>query len=247
MKQLTQALPQENIVYFGDTARLPYGGKSRETIIRYSIENAIFLMGHDIKALVVACNTASSCALDKLQQIFNIPVIGTIIPAVEKAVNITKNRRIAILATKATINSGVYQEAIRSKLPNAEVTGIACPLFVPLVEECFIDHPATALVIREYLAPLKNKGIDTLVLGCTHYPLLRNLIAAEIDSDITIVDSALACAEAVSGLLDHRQLRNSQLCTSEYKYFVSDDPEKFRKLGQVFLGMPLSSVESATL
>ncbi len=246
MKQLTKILPKENIVYFGDTARLPYGGKSAETIIRYSIENSIFLMGHDVKLLVVACHTASSCALDRLQQIFNIPVIGTIFPAIEKAVELTQNGHIAILGTKATVNSGIYQRAITERLPQAKVTAIACPLLVPLIEENFILHPATKLVVKEYLQILEGKEVDTLILGCTHYPLLRSLIAEELNSNTAIVDSALVCAEAVNVLLGGSRLRNDQVELPTYKYFVSDDPEKFRSLGKVFLEMPLTYVEAAT-
>jgi glutamate racemase len=247
MREMTKLVPHENIVYFGDTARVPYGGKSVETIIRYSIENAIFLLGHNIKILVVACNTASSCAIDKLQQIFNIPVIGTIIPAAEKAIAITKNQKIAVLGTRATISSGVFQNAIKAQLPKAEVTEIACPLFVPLVEECLIEHSATKLIIKEYLAVLQKKEIDTLILGCTHYPLLRSLIAQELHKDVQIVDSAVTCAQEIKKLMENHQMQNRQSHIPEYKYFVSDDPEKFCKLGHFFLGMAINHVQAVKL
>jgi len=243
MQHITKVMPNEHVVYFGDTYRVPYGGKSAETIIRYSIENAIFLMGHNIKALVIACNTASSCALEKLQQIFNIPVIGTIHPAAAQAVKVTVNGRIAILGTKATVNSGVFQKAICASLPNAEVICVPCPLFVPLAEEGFITHPATRLIVKDYLSILKDKNIDTLILGCTHYPLLRTIIAEELDPTIQIVDSAFTCSAAIDLLLNEHQLANKSSLKPDYKYFVSDDPERFRKVGEMFLGMPLHNIE----
>lgn len=242
MKQIIHQLPKESIIYFGDTARLPYGEKSRETIIRYSLENAIFLMEQKIKVMVVACNTVCSVAFDKLQQIFNIPVIGVIEPGVEKVVQVTKNQRVAILGTKGTVNSGVYQREIKKKLPKAYVTAISCPLFVPLVEERFIHHPAARLIVKEYLAPLKTQNIDTLLLGCTHYPLLSQLIQEEMGEGISIIDSASTCAERVSQLLDNEKLHSDQ-STSQHQFFVSDDPEKFRLLGSEFLGRRIDKVE----
>ena len=243
MQHITKVLPKENIVYFGDTARVPYGGKSAEIITRYSIDNAIFLMSHNIKALVIACNTASSCALEKLQQIFNIPVIGTIYPAAEYAVKVTKMKKIAVLGTKATVNSGIFQKAIQLKIPDAEVISVPCPLFVPLVEEGLISHQACKLLVREYLSVLKDKNVDTVILGCTHYPLLRSIIAEELEPHIQIVDSAHTCAEAVNQLLQEHQLCNQQSTSGNYKYFVSDDPKRFREVGERFLGMPLDQVQ----
>lgn len=246
MKQIMHALPKESIVYFGDTARVPYGGKSDKTIVRYSIENAVFLMEQDIKLMVVACNTSSAYALDKLQQIFNIPVIGVIKPGAEKAVQMTRNGHIAVLGTKATINSGEYQKEIARLLPSAKVEAIACPLFTPLVEEHFISHEATKLIVREYLAPLLSKNIDTLLLGCTHYPLLRSVIEDEMGKNVAIVDSAITCAEKVSHMLSYLQLHSLDI-SPKYRYYVSDDPEKVKILGQKFLGMPLDLVEMPPL
>jgi glutamate racemase len=242
MQQITKALPKENIIYFGDTARLPYGGKSRETIIRYSIENTIFLMEQNIKVLVVACSTASSFAVEKLKTIFNIPVVGTIEPGAERAVQVTRNKRIAVLGTRATVGSGVYEKEILKRMPDAFVTSVACPLFVPLVEELFISHPATKMVIKEYLMSLRNKMIDTIVLGCTHYPLLRHLIEEELGPDVTVVDSALTCAEKVKSILTQQKMHAKEDNISDYRYFVTDDPEKFQALGREFLGMPLKEV-----
>lgn len=245
MRQVTRALPNEHIVYFGDTARLPYGSKSREAIIRYSIENVVFLMEQEIKILIVACNTASAHALDKLQNIFNIPIIGVIEPGAERAAQMTRTGNIAVLGTKGTISSGAYQREIQKFLPKATITPIACPLFVHLVEEGFAAHEAARLVVREYLKPLHNSKIDTLILGSTHYPLLRSVIEEELDHRVTIVDPALTCAEKVTTILKERQLNSKKPQQGPHKYFVSDDPQKFRQLGQEFLGMPLEHVEAA--
>lgn len=248
MQQILHALPQEKIIYFGDTARVPYGGKSGETIIRYSIENTIFLMEQNIKMLVIPCNTATAYALEKLRQVFNIPVIGVIEPGAEKAVQVTRNGRIAVLGTKATISSGIYEKEIHKRLPRAYVESIACPLFVPLVEEMYVSHPAAKLIVKEYLAPLRNKDVDTILLGCTHYPLLRQLIEEELGEQVTIVDSAVTCAETVSAYLGTHQMQAQRSETQpQHQYFVSDDPEKFRSLGSAFLGMPLHNVKAASL
>lgn len=243
MQQLLKELPQEQFIYFGDTARVPYGGKSPETIIRYSIENTIFLMQQSIKMLVIACNTVSAHALNKLQQIFNIPVVDVIEPGAHKAVKVTRNGRIAVLGTRATILSGAYQRAILEKNNRAEIIPIACPLFVPLVEECFLSHQATRMIIKEYLAPLKQANVDTLLLGCTHYPLLRDLIAEEIGPGVTIVDSAHTCSERVAEQLKKHQIINQSRSSLGHKYFVSDDPEKFKSLGKHFLGIAIDHVE----
>lgn len=246
MQQLVKTLPNEKIIYYGDTARVPYGGKSPETIVRYTIESAIFLMEQGIKCLVIACNTASSYALERVARIFNIPVIGVIEPGAERAVQVTQNRRIAVLGTKATVASGAYQREIQRLQPDAHVISIACPLFVPLVEEHFISHNAARLIIKEYLSDLHNQGIDTLLLGCTHYPLLRPLIEEEIGPHVKVVDSALTCAEKVSSLLKTNQLCAEHSCIPIHKYFVSDDPDKFRLMGRNFLGMPLAHVEGVS-
>jgi glutamate racemase len=241
MKEIVELLPHENIVYFGDTARLPYGEKSPETIIRYSIENAKFLHECDIKVLVIACNTASAYAIENVRQFVNIPVIGVIEPGAAKAVEVTKLNRIAVLGTKATIKSGVYQKEIEKRLPGCFVLAKPCPLFVPLVEENFILHPVTEMVVKEYLLEVRDAGIDTLLLGCTHYPLLKEIIQMEVGNAITIVDSASLCAENLKTILLNHDLSNTSV-TSAHRYFVSDDPEKFMHLGSQFLGTPLQNV-----
>lgn len=231
MQQLMQALPHENLIYFGDTARVPYGNKSRQTIIRYSIENTISLLEKNIKLLVIACNTASAFALPKLRQLFNIPIIGVIDAGAEKAVNITRNHRIAVLGTKGTIQSGAYQQAIHLLAPHAFILPIACPLFVPLVEEQWLNHPAATLIAQEYLLPIHEQNIDTVLLGCTHYPLLSSLIQKQIGKEIATVDSASTCAHHTACLLKERGLISSAK-QGKYHYFVSDDPEKFRSLAE---------------
>lgn len=243
MKQIKARCPHESIIYFGDTARVPYGGKSPETIVRYSIESAIFLMEQNIKVLVVACNTAASYSVDRLRSIFNIPVIEVIGPGAERATQVTKTGRIGILGTKATITSGSYQREIEKRLPDAEIFPYACPLFVPLVEERFLYHPATQLIVKEYLEPLKRANIDTLLLGCTHYPVLAPLIQEELGYNVQIVDSASTCADHLEKLLDLRDLKDSSESSVEHRFFVSDDPDKFKLLGQLFLGERIHNCE----
>lgn len=243
MQKIAALLPHEDIVYFGDTARIPYGDKTPEAIIRYSIENAIFLMEQRIKILVVACNTASAYALEKLKYIFRIPVIGVIEAGVDKAVLETQNQHIAILGTRGTIRSGVYQQEIKKRLPDARIHAIHCPLFVPLVEEQWLSHEATRLIIADYLRPLRNYSVDTVLLGCTHYPLLRELIQQELGGQITIVDSATSCAERVKLQLDSLQLNSPLSNGSNHLFFVSEDPEKFQTLGESFLGKKIKDVK----
>lgn len=244
MKQIMQKLPHEQLIYFGDTARLPYGDKSPETILRFSIENAIFLMEHHIKLLVIACNTASAYAVDKLKNILKIPIIDVIKPGADRAVLTTRSHKIGILATRATTLSGIYQREIQKRLPSAEVYSIACPLLVPLIEEHFFDHPATHLIVKDYLAPLKEKNIDTLLLGCTHYPLLHHLIQQEMGPHISIIDSATTCAEQVSAALNDHGLCNPQKEHPQHQFYASDFPEKFRLHGIQFLGKAIEKVNT---
>lgn len=245
MQKMVETLPYERIVYFGDTARVPYGGKSQETVLRYSIENIQFLLQHKIKLLVVACNTVTALALPKLREMFNIPIIGVIEPGAEKAASVTRNQRIAVLGTKATILSQAYQKELQRLLPNASIFSLACPLFVALVEENFLEHPASQLIVKEYLHPLKDKHIDTLLLGCTHYPLLKHLIAREVGEQVTIVDSASTCAEKVSRILQEQDLStdiNNQ--RPLHQYFVSDDPKRVKEQAEKLFGYTISEVNT---
>lgn len=243
MRQLIKHLPCEDIIYFGDTARIPYGGKSKETIQRYAIENAIFLIKKNIKLLVVACNTADAQALDSLQQLFTIPIIGVITPSIELAIAATKNQHIAVLGTNGTIQSGIYQKGILQRLPGAKIVPVACPLLVHIVEERYIHHPVSTMLVEEYLHPLKRENIDTVILGCTHYPLLAPVFQEVMGPHIHFIDSGEACAHRVS-----EQLHSLNLCTPKsakgrHQYFVSDDPEKFQLAGQTFLGTSIDSVQ----
>jgi glutamate racemase len=241
MQSIKQALPNEHLIYYGDTARVPYGNKSSTTIIRYSLENAKFLLKQNIKLLVVACNTSNAFAMPKLKELSDIPVVGVIEPGAEKAAAVTKNQHIAVLGTKATIQSGAYQQAIRALLPDAMVIALACPLLVPLVEERFFDHPATRLIVQEYLKPLKNQKIDTILLGCTHYPFVKNLIQEEMGPHVTLVDSAETCANKIAQTLKERNLEAKKQIP-QYTYHASDDIEKFRQQAEGLFGHALTKV-----
>ncbi len=236
LRAIKSILPSESFIYFGDTARLPYGSKSGETIIRYSLENASFLHSMGIKALVVACHTACSFALKALEKSLSIPVIGVIAPAIAKIQRLSPKGKIGVIATRATIASGTYQSQL---FPNP-VEATACPLFVPLVEEGLIDHPITDLAIQEYLQPFKDKKIDTLLLGCTHYPLLKERIEHFLGSDVMILDPGEACAEALKTLLAQQDMFSPTSLGDQF--FVSDGPEQFRRLGPSFLGHPIIEV-----
>jgi glutamate racemase len=240
MKQIMRKLPHEQLIYLGDTAHLPYGDKSPETILRYSIDNSRFLMEHNIKMLVIACNTASSFAADELQRILPIPIVDVIRPSIS-CLNAQK-RKIAVLATRATTNSGAYPLAIKERLPDAEIFSVACPLLVPLIEEHFFDHAATRLIVKEYLKPLKDKGIDALLLGCTHYPLIHHLIQQEMGPDVTIIDSASACADQVIRTLNDHQIATTLEVKPTHTFFSSDYPEKFYSYAAEFLGQPIPQV-----
>lgn len=243
MRQVREALPYESLTYLGDTARLPYGNKSRDAVVRFSLENARYLVEQDIKALVVACNTATAYALEALKQVLPLPVIGVINPGVAAAVKVTKSGHIAVLGTRGTILSGAYQSAITELHPEVIVHPIACPLFVPLVEENCLDHAVTRLIVREYLQPLKTTLVDTVILGCTHYPLLRDLIQEELGSQVTIIDSARACAVALRQALACSDLLATTPSPTKNQFFVSDDPEGFQRVGGAILGDGLDRVQ----
>lgn len=242
MKEIMRTLPHEEIVYFGDTARLPYGEKSKLTIINYSYDNAQFLIEKNIKILVIACNTATAHAIHHLQERLPLPILGTILPGAKRAVDATKNGRIAVLGTKGTVRSGEYAREIVRLLPSAQVFSLACPLLVPLIEENWMGHAATRMILSEYLLPLKREKVDTLLLGCTHYPLLENIIREQVGEEVTIVDSASSCAEEVARTLRQQGLNRKSKSSPTHRYYVSDDPEKFRQLGKQFLGRDLEEV-----
>lgn len=242
-KAIRAAFPEEDLVYFGDTARVPYGPKSRNTIIEYSVQNARFLLQKGIKVLIVACNTSSAVALPEIQSLTSIPIIGVIAPGAEMAARLTLNKRIGVIGTEGTVRSGAYSTAIQEIIPEAEVFSQACPLLVPLVEEGWLDHSATRSIVHEYLQGYKEKDIDTLVLGCTHYPLLKDLIIQELGSQINLVDSADAIAQYLRSLLPPEY--NGQAGLD--KFFVSDNEDKFTQIAGRILGTQPSQLQRVRL
>jgi glutamate racemase len=242
---LTQRLPHENIVYFGDTARVPYGPKSPQVVREYAAQDVDFLLSKDIKMVVIACNTVSSVALDVVQKHAKMPVVGVILPGAAAAVNATKKKRVGVIGTRATVNSNAYTHAIRQMNDEVKVFARECPLFVPLAEEGWVDHKVTELVAKEYLFPLKQEKIDTLILGCTHYPILKGAIAAAVDGSVTLIDSGEATAVEVERVLDANGLRNPSKQRANLQFYVSDIPAKFAEVGERFLGQKMGRVNKA--
>ncbi len=243
VKRLTSFLPNENVIYFGDTARVPYGSKSNETVIEYSIQDAQFLSKKNIKLLIVACNTASSVAIDVLKEKFNLPVIGMIEPGAKLALEKTKNKRIGVIGTYATIGNSAYAKQLRTIDPATQVFEKACPLFVPLAEEGWTHHDATKLIAEEYLEEFKRHEIDTLILGCTHYPILADIIHEVMGDDVALIDSGTAASLVVENHLDGRGLKNSSNMLGTHHFFVSDVPKKFKEIAERFLGREIEHVE----
>ncbi len=243
MREIIHRLPNERLIYFGDTGRLPYGNKSPTTIERYSLENGNFLLQKGIKALVVACNTSSALALPALREKIGVPIIDVILPGVLEAVAQTKNKKIGILGTKATIRSGAPQKMIRDLCPEAMLFPIACPLLVHLVEEQWIDHPTVPLIVREYIHPLREQEIDTLLLACTHYPFLRKAIQNQVGEKVTLIDPAKACADQLALLLQANKLLSPEL-QGEHEYYVSDDPDKFEALATYLFGSSAEGLQA---
>jgi glutamate racemase len=238
VREIFRALPSEPVVYFGDTARLPYGSKSRETVTRFSLEIASFLVRQNVKALLVACNTASSYALEALERRLSIPVVGVIEPAARAAVAASPKGRMGVIGTLGTVASGAYGTAIERLAPAAAVISRACPLFVPLVEEGWVSHPVTRQVAEEYLLELRNGDLESLILGCTHYPLLTPLIAELMGPAVRLVDSGAEAARALAHLLAERgQLAPGS--SPRHRFFLSDEPRTFARVAEAFLGGPL--------
>jgi glutamate racemase len=256
-RALHNRLPNEHFIYLGDTARVPYGTKSLATVERYAVENAVFLASRGIKMLVVACNTASALALPKIRETIGIDVVGVIGPGGRKAVEITRNNphpKIGVIATEATVQSDAYAEAIRRASQSAEITQTACPLFVPLAEEGWTTEPETFSIARKYLQTLVNERIDALVLGCTHYPILREVIQQTIGENVTLIDSGEATADEVALLLRERGLENPnrilgqrRLCDDLDNFYVTDAAERFARVAERFLGSPPAKLEAIEL
>ena len=245
-RALFERLPREAVIYFGDTARVPYGPKSPDTVRRYAAEILAYLLQRGVKALVVACNTITAQALDYLRERSPVPLVGVIEPGARAAVQATKTGKIGVIGTAGTIASGAYERAITAARPDATVYARACPLFVPLVEEGWFDHPATELIAREYLKPLQRAAVESLVLGCTHYPLLKPLLARVMGPGVTLVDSAEETARVVAQELEARGLLAGD-GSHEHVFVVSDDEPHFRKVGARFLGEKLKKVEVVPL
>jgi len=253
-RALHDRLPNERFIYLGDTARVPYGTKSLATVERYAIENSLFLASRGIKMLVVACNTASALALPAIRKAVKIDVVGVIGPGGRKAVEITRDKphpRIAVIATEATVASNAYVDAIRRVAGDAEVLQAACPLFVPLAEENWVNEPETLSIAKRYLEGIAEFAPDVLVLGCTHYPILRDVIARVVGPDVRLVDSGEATADEVANLLEHRDLSNTsrpigqrRLCDDLDHFYVTDAAERFARVAERFLGVQPSKLEA---
>lgn len=237
VRRLREVLPAEDIVYLGDTGRVPYGGRSHETIVRYAKEDFAFLLGFDIKAIVVACGTVSTVALPDIAGNYELPVVGVVEPAAKKAVSVSKKRRIGLIATKASVASGSYEREIARIDPSCKVFSQACPLFVPLVENGRVElgDPVIETVAEEYLSPLKELEIDTLILGCTHYPLIRNIISSIMGPEVTLVDTGGETAETVARILSETDAL-AENGIGKCRCFVTDSVESFKENAGRFLG-----------
>ena len=246
VKALIDELPGESIVYFGDTARVPYGTKSKSTIVKFSLENVEFLLRFGVKCIVIACNTSSSWALPTLRKYFKVPIIGVIRPGALAALRQTRNKRVGVIGTTATIHSGAYEVAIKRLDPTITVFSQDCPLFVPLVEEGWLNGSICQQVAERYLLPLQRRRIDTLILGCTHYPLLMPAIRQVLGPGVALVDSAQQTAAEVRGVLTGGAIMTNGHVHPRYRFFVTDEPTHFHRVGHRFLGQVRGAVERVT-
>lgn len=246
-RAIERRLPGESLIYLGDTARIPYGVRSAATVERYAAECAAFVQSKGVKAIVIACNTASALAADYLRSKCSVPVIGVIRPGSRRAVEQTRSGRIGVIATEATVASRAYERAMLAIRSGLEITSRACPLFVPLAEEGWLNHPVTFQVAEEYLAGLRSSEVDTLVLGCTHYPILRPVIERTLGEQISYVDSGEAVAETVAAMLEDNGLARESGKPRSEEFYVTDSAVRFRRVAELFLGRPLESVETVEL
>jgi glutamate racemase len=245
MKEIICQLPKENILYLGDTARVPYGTRSPETVLRYSHENASFLIARGVKILVVACNTSSSVALPSLREKYPLPIIGVVEPGARAAAQMSRQKKIAVIGTETTIQSGSYEKAIKYFEDSAEVSGVACPLFVPLIEEGWHEGDVVTLTAKKYLSSVTHNGADTLVLGCTHYPMIKNIIEDIVG--IKLIDSAVETAKEVKGILTEQDMLCEDRVESFREFFVTDFPEKFVRIGERFLDHKIKNISKVQL
>lgn len=241
VRELNKLLPNENIIYFGDTARIPYGSRSRETVLRYANEDIDFLRKHNIKMIIAACGTVSS-VIGTMSEIDGIPFTGVLLPAAQTACSATKNGRIGVIGTPATIRSGAFAKAIKTIRPNTVVFGNACPLFVHLVENGYIDrnNQITKLVAEEYLEPIKKENVDTLILGCTHYPIIKDIIADYMGSDVTLISPGEESAKYAESCLMEKNLLSESTEPGKNTFYVSDSTELFCETAKIFLGHDVS-------
>jgi glutamate racemase len=246
-RAIERRLPCESLIYLGDTARIPYGTRSVSTVQRYALEDAAFVESKKVKAIVVACNTASALAAERLAAECRVPVLGVIEPGAHRAVEKTLSGYVGVIATEATVASGAYERAMVARRSRLEIISRACPLFVPLAEEGWVSHPVTRSVAEEYLAELKSSRVDTLVLGCTHYPILRPVIEAVMGDWINYIDSGEAVADEVAALLGRLGLLRESGRPRTEQFYVTDSAARFRKVAELFLGRPLESVETVEL
>ncbi|MCG6972611.1 MAG: glutamate racemase [Desulfobacterales bacterium] len=236
VKSVMERIPGYDIIYFGDTARTPYGTKSADTVIKYSVENIDFLLQYGAKLVVMACNTASSVAAKRVAETFDVPIFEVVTPATEQAVKSSVKSVVGVIGTRATVKSGMYEKKIKNMKPDAKVYSVACPLLVPLVEEGWMKKPETKMIIKKYLLPLKVRQIDTLILGCTHYPLLKAIIQRKIGKKVRVIDSSIAVAEKVKSFLDANPEIDRRLGKNDdFRLFVSDITDQFEKTARITL------------
>lgn len=247
LKELLAVLPEESTVYLGDTARVPYGIRSPETVTRYSFENTRFLFSIGIKLLVVACNTVSSISIDAIRTSVGIPVIGVIEPGARAAAAATRNNRVGVIGTDATVRSGSYSRAINAINASIEVFPLSCPLFVPLVEEGWTDGAVVELTAERYLRVMKDNGVDTLVLGCTHYPLLKSVLSRTVGEGVVLIDSAVETAREIKNTLEDLSLLRQRREGVLHEFYVTDSPERFLTVGERFLGTQLDHIKKIEL
>lgn len=249
-REIMRQIPNERIVYFGDTARVPYGSKSRQTVTKYSRQIVRFLRTQNVKAIVIACNTASAYALEQIEKEIEIPIIGVVKPGAVTAARVTENGKIGVIATEGTINSQIYTQYIKNLKADARVQGKACPLFVPLVEEGLLEDPVTDEIAQRYLSVLINSGIDTLILGCTHYPLIRSTVGRVMGEKVTLVNPAYETAIELKRLLKEKNMLQDirpALGTNQYQFFVSDGAEKFQHFANTIFKYGVLSVKQINI
>lgn len=249
-REIMRQIPNEKIIYFGDTARVPYGNKSKETVTRFSRQIVRFLESHQVKTIVVACNTASAYALDELEDEIDIPIMGVVKPGAKAAAEATRNGKIGVIATEATINSHIYGEYIKELNPDVQIWGKACPLFVPLVEEGLLQDPVTDEIARRYLTELIDLNIDTLILGCTHYPLIRSTIGRIMGENVNLVNPAYETARELKEMLAEKNLLQDKapgLGSNQYQFYVSDTTDKFIRFANSIIKYGILSAKQVNI